>query len=85
MKSETQPIRYNKTRFCQRLRLVRETQNLTQDDVAKRAGIAAAVVSCYECGSRGPGVESLHALCTALNCRPDYLLGFTETDWRIEP
>jgi uncharacterized protein len=47
------------------LREARERAQLSQNDVARRAGIAQSVISAYESGRREPGVQTLSRLVAA--------------------
>ena len=72
MDSSTSPIeavlRDNLARF-------REQQGLTQAELGRRAGMAAASVSHFETGQRTPSVESLVKLSDALSVSMDALVG----------
>ena len=62
-------------RFAGNLRALRELRGLTQAELGSRAGIAAASVSHFETGQRGPSLESLVRLAEALDVSLDALLG----------
>jgi len=53
--------------FAARLRLVREQRNLTQVELAKRAGVGQAMVSLLEQGDRQPSWATVCRLAKALN------------------
>jgi transcriptional regulator with XRE-family HTH domain len=53
----------------------REQQGLTQAELGRRAGMAAASVSHFETGQRTPSVESLVKLSDALSVSLDSLVG----------
>jgi len=61
-------LRENLSRF-------RELRNLTQSELGKRAGFAAASISHFETGQRVPSVESLVKLADALEVSVDALIG----------
>src|SRR5689334_2217591 len=57
------------------LQALREMRGLTQAELGKRAGIAAASISHFETGQRAPSLESLVKLADALDVSVDVLLG----------
>lgn len=61
-----------------KLRELRNKQNLSQKDAAKRLGISPSIVSGYETGERTPSTENLLSLSYLYHCSTDYLLGKTE-------
>jgi transcriptional regulator with XRE-family HTH domain len=56
-----------------RLRLTREALGLTQDEFARRAGLAANTYNQYEKGKNMPMLEAGHALCDAYNLTLDWI------------
>lgn len=58
-----------------RLRNLREVHNLTQRELAAKAGLTASNLSDLERGRRGMGVEVARRLGEALNCPWTLLLG----------
>jgi transcriptional regulator with XRE-family HTH domain len=65
-------------RFALRFQRLREMRNLTQAELGRRAGMAAASVSHFETGQRMPSLESLIKLADALEVSTDVLLGRAE-------
>ncbi len=61
--------------FRSSLRALREMRGLTQGELGKRAGIAAASVSHFETGQRVPSLDSIVKLSDALEVSVDALLG----------
>ena len=59
----------------QRVRALRRAAELTQEELAKQAGISASFLGHIERGSRILSVETLMALCVALSATPNELLG----------
>lgn len=57
------------------LQALREMRSLTQAELGKRAGIAAASISHFETGQRAPSLVSLVKLADALEVSVDVLLG----------
>lgn len=73
--------------FRQNLRKLREVRKITQAEMGRRAGIAAASVSHFETGQRAPSLDTLVKLADALNVTVDTLLGRAPTDAaaRVDP
>jgi len=64
--------------FKERLRAAREFRELSQGELAKRAGLQASAVSHFETGTRKPSFDNLKRLADALRVTTDYLLGRTD-------
>ena len=60
--------------FKDRLRYLREHQELSQAEVCRRIGISASSYSRYECGTNEPNLETLKKLAALFDCTVDYLL-----------
>lgn len=58
-----------------RLRLAREAEGMTQDELASRIGRTRANVSNVELGYSCPSAHGLRDICQALGCSAGYLLG----------
>ncbi|MDD5018521.1 MAG: helix-turn-helix domain-containing protein [Eubacteriales bacterium] len=65
--------------LADRIRLMRQAQNLNQSQLALRVGVAQAYISEIEKGKKTPSVDVLEKLCDALDCSADYLLGITQS------
>jgi transcriptional regulator with XRE-family HTH domain len=80
MNDVTTALRENLSRF-------RELRKLTQAELGKRAGFAAASISHFETGQRVPSLESLVKLADALDVSLDALIGreSAETGSQIDP
>ena len=63
--------------FPERLRTAREHRELSQGELAHRAGLQASAVSHFETAGRKPSFDNLKKLADALNVSTDYLLGRT--------
>ncbi|MNO63139.1 HTH-type transcriptional regulator ImmR [compost metagenome] len=61
-----------------RIKTLREQRNLTQKDLAAKAGLTIVQLSRYETNDRKPDPESLRQIVDALDTNGDYLLGRTE-------
>jgi transcriptional regulator with XRE-family HTH domain len=58
-----------------RIRQLRERRELTQVQLAEKAGLPAATISHFETDIRTPGTTTLQRLAEALEVTVDYLLG----------
>ena len=63
-----------------RLRAAREKRNLSQVDLAIRAGLQASAISHFETATRKPSFDNLRRLADALEVTTDYLLGRVTDD-----
>jgi len=64
--------------FKTRLRMLRESAGLTQEDMAKALGISRTRLASYEQGQREPGLELLEEIADYFNVDMDYLIGRNE-------
>ena len=71
------------TTFAARLRLARERRDMSQSDLARRAGLDPSAVSHYEADQRRPGADNIRDICRALDVTADYLLGLTDETRRL--
>jgi len=60
--------------FSQRLKQLRTVKRLTQEQVAKKIGVTASMVSSYETDIRLPSYEVLIKIATLFGVTVDYLL-----------
>lgn len=58
-----------------RLKMLRNTRNLTQDQVAMAVGVSGKAISSYESGIRQPSFDVLLSLAAYYHVSTDYLLG----------
>lgn len=65
----------SRKKFRERLREWRLKRDLTQEELAWKAGVPVVSVSHFETGHRFPNAESLRRLAEALGVTTDYLLG----------
>lgn len=61
-----------------RLRSLREKKRLTQEEAAKRIGIARPTYANYEAGNREPDIETLIKIAEFYKVSLDYLVGRTD-------
>lgn len=66
--------------FGQRVRSLRRSQKLTQEELAEKLGISASFMGHLERGSRIASIDTLVALCNTLKTSPQYLLGASLSD-----
>ena len=65
--------------FPKRLKTARLLRDLSQSELAQKAGLQAASVSHFETGLRKPSFDNLKRLADALTITTDYLLGRSES------
>lgn len=65
-------------KYPERMRALREDNDLTQTTVAKMLGIAQTTYSQYELYKRPMPIEYLVALCKYYGVSADYMLGLTD-------
>ncbi len=63
--------------FGERLVAAREARELSQTELAQKAGLQPAAVGHFERNRRKPSFANVRALAKALNVSSDYLLGRT--------
>lgn len=61
--------------FRERLKLIREKENLTQLEIAKKLNISVSTYNAYETGKQYPKIDVLKSFCEAFNVSSDWLLG----------
>ena len=61
--------------FAQRLKELREENNLTQSEVAKQCNLSCQCISSLEMGARNPTGSTIIALADLFGVTSDYLLG----------
>lgn len=61
-----------------RIRAIRESQNLTQDQLAELASLNRVTIAKYESGRIEPGAKALARIADALGVSADVLLGRSE-------
>lgn len=64
--------------FAETLKYLRETNNLTQKELAKKSRLSSQCISSLEQGTRSPTGITLTALSNVLNVSTDYLLGLED-------
>lgn len=69
---------FDQSKFASRLRGKRAELDMTQQELAERAGVSQEHVFQYEDGGYLPGADKLCALAQALGTTPNYLLGWEQ-------
>lgn len=64
--------------FAERLKKLRETAKLTQEQLAKELKVSRGAIGYYEKGERTPDIEFLNSVSTFFDLPVSYLLGYTE-------
>lgn len=67
----------------ERLRILRNEQGITQQQLADRAGISRSNINTWESGKSLPLPDGLIALADCFGCSIDYLLGRESEDGMI--
>lgn len=70
--------------FGENLKSIRQLCRLTQNKLAKKAGLSATAITKYEKGQRLPSAENLSRIASALNLSGDTLLNGTVQDCKLE-
>lgn len=65
----------------EKLRDLRKTNNLTQEQLAMRLGLAVSAISSYESCSRRPSYEILIKYARIFHVSTDYILGLSKRDY----
>ena len=58
-----------------RVRIRRNVLELTQEGLAEKIGVSTSFIGHIERGSRKLSIETLYALCKALDTSADFLIG----------
>lgn len=65
--------------FAERLSQLLEMKNISQAELARRAGLSKSTISHYVKGDWKGKQEAVYSIATALNCRVEWLQGYD--DW----
>ena len=71
-------MRGDRISYHERLRALREDNDLTQTQIATMLGISQTTYSQYELDKRPMPIEYIIALCKFYNVSSDYLLGLSD-------
>jgi transcriptional regulator with XRE-family HTH domain len=64
--------------FCERLRTLRISQNLTLEQLANELGLVKQTIGNWEKGIRTPSLEASITLAEHFNISLDYLVGLSD-------
>ena len=67
--------------LCNRLRELRDRENISQNALANTLGITRASVNAWELGISAPNAQSLVMLSKYFNVSVDYLLGLNDSEY----
>lgn len=65
--------------FSERLKQLRKSRNITQKELAQELNVTERNYQFWEAGKTKPQLDAIIAICNALDCSADYLLGRTDT------
>lgn len=68
-------VRWYMLLFAKRIRELRKSNGLTQEELGKLVNISKVSISFYESGARMPSLDTLTALCDVFKVDLEYLLG----------
>ncbi|WP_312202375.1 MULTISPECIES: helix-turn-helix transcriptional regulator [Anaerospora] len=68
--------------FCERLRTLRMSQNLTLEQLANELSLVKQTIGNWEKGVRTPSLEASIALAEFFNVSLDYLVGLSDNSRR---
>lgn len=69
---------------AQRIRILRENEELTQAQIAELLHTSQTVYSRYERNERNLPIDYLYTLCKFYNVSADYILGFSDTPRKLK-
>ena len=68
-------VRWYMLLFAKRIKELRKSNGLTQEELGKLVNISKVSISFYESGARMPSLDTLTALCDVFKVDLEYLLG----------
>lgn len=71
-------------KFNDRLKELRQSRKLTQEEFAQLTGLSRSAIGMYESGKREPNYETLEMLADFFNVDLNYLLGKSDANTRIQ-
>lgn len=70
---------FDRDALARSIRGRRAEMDITQAELAERAGVNITTIGAYESGERTPGADKLFAIADALGCTPNDLMGWKAT------
>lgn len=61
--------------FGEKIKILREENNLSQTELGKKLNITQRKVSYIECGKYEPSIDDIKAFCEYFQVSSDYLIG----------
>lgn len=71
--------------FCEKLRLLREEEGLSQSALAKALGVSQSAVAQWEAGTRKPTAQAIVAIARMFDTSADFILGLVDEKLRLVP
>lgn len=71
------------SKFSDRIKELRSSRKLSQQELADQLGTSKSSVNMYERGEREPGIEMLENIADFFNVDMDYLLGKSSTPNKV--
>lgn len=71
--------------FADRLKSLRTSSDMTQEDLAKATGLKRSAIGMYESGKRKPDYETLEIIADYFNVDMNFLLGKSNTSNSVNP
>lgn len=71
--------------FADRLKSLRTSSDMTQEDLAKATGLKRSAIGMYESGKRKPDYETLEVFADYFNVDMNFLLGKSNTSNSVNP
>ena len=65
-------------KFAERLKELRESKNLSQNELSKQIKISVACINRWENNLRVPNIDSIITLCNYFDCSADYIIGLED-------
>ncbi|HIU82221.1 MAG TPA: helix-turn-helix transcriptional regulator [Candidatus Ornithoclostridium faecavium] len=71
--------------FCEKLKLLREEEGLSQSALAKALGVSQSAVAQWEAGTRKPTAQAVVAIARMFDTSADFILGLVDEKLRLVP
>lgn len=71
--------------FCEKLKLLREEEGLSQAALAKALGVSQSAVAQWEAGTRKPTAQAVVAIARMFDTSADFILGLVDEKLRLVP
>ena len=64
------------TSFGNQMKNIRWVLDISQEELARRAGLQVSAISHFETGRRDPSLKNIRKICKGLGCSPNALIKF---------